>query len=229
MTAVDTLVPGMNATHDVLRHRLSKAARARPDRPHPRDHYRAIDTFLASASRHNAALLEVLVPAVRERLPVGEARADEFVHQVKQLEVELAQVKAKLYGSTYAIRRGWRSIWKDVRREFDATWRLERALIKELARHRQDGDPDWGERIYHAELHAPTRPHPFVPHRGLRGWIARRVALRVDRFWDATEGRMIPEPVHPHDRDHDGRLTQYLLADPHVPEEQVPEEDVPDE
>lgn len=219
MSAVDTLVPGSNATHDVLRHRLSMAAAASPDRRHPRDHYRAIDTFLASASRHQAAVLEVVVPAVRKRLPDGEERAHEFVHQDKQLEIALAQVKAKLYGSTYAIRRSWRSIWDEVGREFEATWRLERELVEGLAEHRHDGDPDWGERIYHAELHAPTRPHPFVPHSGLRGRIARTLALRVDRFWDAAEGRMIPEPVHPHDRGHDGRLTQYLLADPHLPED----------
>lgn len=219
MTAVDTLVPGMNATHDVLRHRLSKAAAASPDRRHPRDHYRAIDTFLASASRHQAAVLEVVVPAIRKRVPDGKERAHAFLHQNKELEVALAQVKAKLYGSSYAIRRSWPSIWDDVRREFEAIWRLERELGEQLELHRQDGDPDWGGRVYHAELHAPTRPHPFVPHGGLPGRIARTLALQVDRFWDAAEGRMIPEPVHPHDRDHDGRLTQYLLADPHLREE----------
>ena len=219
MTAVDTLVPGMNVTHEVLRHRLSMAETASPDRQHPRDHYRAIDTFLASASRHHSAVLEVLVPAVRKRAPGGEERADEFVHQDKQLEIALAQVKAKLYGSSYVIRRSWRSIWEEVRREFETTWRLERELVEALDPHRHEDDPDWGERLYRAELEAPTRPHPFVPHSGLRGRIARRVALRVDRFWDAAEGRMIPEPVHPHDRDHDGRVTQYLLADPHIAEE----------
>ena len=219
MSAVDTLVPGTNATHDVLRHRLAMAAAATPDRLRPRDHYRAIDTFLASASRHHAAVIEVVVPAVRKRVPDGEQRSHEFVHQDKQLEIALAQVKGKLYGSAYAIRRSWPSIWSDVRREFEATWQLERELVAELDLHRQDGDPDWGVRIYHAELHAPTRPHPFVPHSGLRGRLARLVALRVDRFWDAAEGRMIPEPVHPHDRGHDGRLTQYLLADPHLTKE----------
>ena len=56
-------------------------------------------------------------------------------------------------------------------------------------------------------------------HRGLRGRVARTVALRIDRFWDTTEGRMIPEPVKAHDRGHDGRVTQYLLADPHLDEE----------
>jgi hypothetical protein len=219
MSAVDTLVPGINATHDVLRHRLSKAASARPDPGHPRDHYRAIDTFLASASRHQAAVLDVVVPAVRQRVPDGDEHAERFVHQDKELEVALAQLKAKLYGSSYAIRRSWPSIWDDVRQEFEATWRLERDLVEELELHRQESDPDWGGQLYHAELHAPTRPHPFLPHSGLRGRVARTVALRIDRFWDAAEGRMVPEPVHPHHRDDDGRLAQYLLADPHLGEE----------
>lgn len=219
MIAVDTLVPGITATHDVLGHRLSRAAAARPDIRHPRDQYPPIDTFLASASRHNAAVLAVVVPAVRKRLPDGEERAKDFIRESKQLEVELAEVKAKLYGSTYAIRHRWDDIWADVRRAFDRTWRLERELVEALAEHRQEGDPDWGERLYHAELHAPTRPHPYVPHGGLRGKVARTVALHIDHFWDTAEGRMIPEPVRPHDRTHEGLLAQYLLADPHLPEE----------
>jgi hypothetical protein len=50
--------------------------------------------------------------------------------------------------------------------------------------------------------------------------VARTVALRIDRFWDTAEGRMIPEPVKAHDRGHDGKVTQYLLADPHLEEEE---------
>jgi hypothetical protein len=218
MTAMDTLVPGMSETHRVLDERLIRAAAARPDVRHVRDQYPAIDTFLASASRHYGAVLEVLVPAVRRRLPDGDERAREFVHQCKELEVALTQVKAKLYGSTYAIRRSWDSIWDDVRTEFDRTWVFERELVEDVAATRHDDDPDWGERLYHAQLHAPTRPHPYVWHRGLRGRMARTVALRIDRFWDTAEGRMIPEPVKAHDRDHDGKVTQYLLADPHIEE-----------
>jgi hypothetical protein len=223
MTAMDTLVRGMNATHRVLDERLTKAAAARPDRRHARDQYPAIDTFLASASRHNAAVLEVLVPVVRDRMPDGEERAQDFVHRSKEFEIALFNVKAKAYGSTYAIKRSWNSIWDDVRTEFDATWALERQLVKELDSHLHDDDPDWGEELYHAELHAPTRPHPYVPHRGLRGRLARFFALRVDRFWDTAEGRMIPEPVTAHDHSHDGKVTQYLLADPHFDEEEAEE------
>jgi hypothetical protein len=217
---VDTLVPGSTATHDVLAKRLSHAAATRPDATHARDQFPASDTFLASASRHNAAVLAVIVPAVRSRVPDGDVRAREYIQQSKRLEVALAQVKAKLYGSSYAVRRSWESVWDDVRREFEATWRLEKAIVNELAEHRQPDDPDWGVELYHGELHAPTRPHPYVPHQGLRGKLAQKVALRVDRFWDATEGRMIPEPVHPHDRAHDGRFAQYFLADPHLPDDE---------
>jgi len=220
MTAVDTLVPGTTATHGVLADRLSTAAATRPDATHARDQFPATDTFLASASRHLAAVNEVILPAVRQRVPGGDMRAREFLEQSKRLEIALAQVKARLYGSTYAIRRSWESVWDDVRHEFEATWRLEQTLTNDLAAHRQPDDPDWGVELYHGELHAPTRPHPYVPHSGLRGRMARKVAARVDRFWDATEGRMIPEPVHPPDRSHDGRFAQYFLADPHLPDDE---------
>lgn len=221
MTAVDTLVPGMTATHDALAERLAAAATARPDLDptHARDQYGPTDTFLASASRHNAAVHQVLIPAVRHRLPDGAVRARDYVHQSKRLEIALAQVKAKLYGSTYAVRRSWASVWDDVNRESEATWLMEKELSDSLAEQLGPDEPDLGERLYDAELHAPTRPHPYVPHQGVAGRMARRVALQVDRFWDTTEGRMIPEPVKHHDREHDGRFAQYFLADPHLPED----------
>jgi hypothetical protein len=218
---MDTLVPGLRVTHHMLRERLELAADARPtlDPAHPRDQYRAIDTFLASACRHNAATLAVVVPAVRSHLPDGRARAHDHVLRSRRFEVALSQVKAKLYGSTYAVRRPWSPIWDDVRRELDETCRLEAALATDLVAARREGDPDWGERLYRAELSAPTRPHPYIPHQGVQGRVARGVARRVDGFWDAAEGRMAPEPLRHHERGADGRFTQYLLADPHLPDE----------
>jgi hypothetical protein len=82
----------------------------------------------------------------------------------------------------------------------------------------QDADLDTtelAERLYRAEQRVPTRPHPYLPHQGVRGRVARGVAVRVDRFWDTAEGRMAPEPVQPR-RSRDGRMAQYFLADPHV-------------
>lgn len=218
---MDTLVHGLRATHRMLQERLDLATVARPtaDPTHPRDQYPAIDTFLASACRHNAAALTVLVPAVRSHVPHGAERAHDHVVSSRRLEVALAQVKAKLYGSTYAVRRPWGSIWEDVRRELDETCRREEELGVDLVAAHREGDPDWSERLYRAELAAPTRPHPYIPHQGVPGRVARQVARRVDGFWDAAEGRMVPEPLRHHPREADGPFTQYLLADPHLPDE----------
>jgi hypothetical protein len=219
MRDVDTLVPGTRATIETLRARLDLAAEAvtNHDGDRARDQYPPIDTFLASASRHLGAVAQVVVPAARTHLDDGANRAREFIDQCRRLEMAMNQVKAKLYGSSYAVRRSWSSIWEDVRHEFDANVDLEVRLVEDLADHLRAEDPDWGEELYHAELHAPTRPHPFIPHQGARGKVARAVALRIDRFWDTAEGRMVPEPVRHHERSDDGPLTQYLLADPHLP------------
>lgn len=211
------LVSDLDSIHRDLEHRLALASAATPDVRHPRDHYTAIDTFLAVASRHNAAMVDAIAPLVRRR-PDGHDQAVEFVHASRRYEEALAQVKAKLYGSTYAVRRDWASIWEEVRREFEQVVALERGLAVSLG-----VDPPPGEDLvtclHHATLRAPTRPHPFIPHQGVPGHVARALARRVDQFWDSAECRMVPEPIRHRDREHHGPFTQYLLADPHLPED----------
>ncbi|WP_141015219.1 hypothetical protein [Nocardioides sambongensis] len=208
----DQLGTTVHQTHDVLALRLAHAQGAFPTRERPRERFPATDRFLASTSRHVAAANTVLVPAAEDS-DDGRERAVAFTDQSKRLEEALAHTKAKLYGSTYAVRRPWRDVWADVQVEFDAFWAEEDQLVGVL---RTDLDRNvLAERLYRSELVAPTRPHPYIPHRGRSGRMARRVAVRVDRFWDTTEGRMIPEPVRP-DPHREGRLTQYLLADPHI-------------
>ena len=213
-----TLAHDLDTTHHDLRHRLALASSARPDLRHPRDHYAAIDTFLAVASRHNAAMVDAIAPLVRD-LPGGHDRAHDSLATSRAYEEALAQVKARLYGSTYAVTRPWPDIWAEVHRELDAVCALELRLAEALL-DEDAGTEDLGTRLHHAELASPTRPHPWIPHQGVAGHLARAVARRVDRFWDAAEGRMVPEPVRHHDRTHQGRLTQYLLADPHLDDEE---------
>lgn len=210
-----TLAHDLESIHHDLRQRLDVAAGARPDLGHPRDHYTAIDTFLATASRHNSAMVDAIAPLVRH-LPGGHDLAHEFLAASRAYEESLAQVKAKLYGSTFAVARPWPSIWEDVRHELDAVTRLEVRLAEALLTAEPDDPRDLGTLLHHAELVSPTRPHPWIPHQGVVGHLARAVARRVDRFWDSTEGRMVPEPVRHHDRRRQGPLTQYLLADPHL-------------
>lgn len=216
---VDTLVDTVSATHDVLSQRLAEAESCRPTRERPRDRMRTTDPFLASTSRHVAAANAVLGPAARRHLPDGRQRAHDLAQQSRRLEGALFQTKAKLYGSTFVVRRPWASIWDEVGEEFDAWWRLEQGLVDDLAATTSPADRDAiAERLFHAEKHVPTRPHPHLPHEGVPGRVARQVAMRVDRFWDTAEGRMVPEPVRPH-RSRDGRMAQYLLADPHLVDE----------
>lgn len=213
---MDTLVSDTLETHKSLSERLATARGAQPriDPDHPRDHYPAIDTFLAAASRHNAAVVEVLCPAARKHLPDGADRAREYVERSRSFEAVLNQVKAKLYGSAYAQRGPWSRLWTAVEAELEEVWRLELALATDLAE--VDADVDWSEKLYAAESTAPSRPHPHIPHQGPAGTVARAVARRVDAFWDAAEGRMVPEPAPKRDRDSEGLLVQYLMADPHL-------------
>lgn len=218
---MDTLVSDTIETHKSLQERLDQARDAHPpvDPDHPRDHYPAIDTFLAAASRHNAAVVQVLVPAARKHVPDGGQRSKEFVERSRQFEVALNQVKAKLYGSAYSVRAPWSRLWTAVQAEFDELRALELALASDLAE--ADVPVDWSQKVYDAESTAPSRPHPHIPHQGAAGVVARAVARKVDAFWDAAEGRMVPEPAPTRDRAQEGPLVQYLLGDPHMDHELV--------
>jgi hypothetical protein len=219
----DLLADTIETNHRSLRERLSAAVDARPTADRPRDLFPDIDTFLAAASRHNAAFNAVILPEVRSHIPDGHLRARDFTRQSKVFEVALAQLKAKLYGEAHAMHDAWPDVLADVGRHADATWRMERALVAEL---RYADLPEVRNELVgafdRAERHAPTRPHPFIPHQGVTGQTARRLAQLVDAFWDMAEGRMVPEPVRVHDRSHDGLLTQWLLADPHFADEDEP-------
>ncbi|WP_310961155.1 hypothetical protein [Nocardioides terrisoli] len=215
-----TLDISTDATHDVLRRRLRKAIAGHSVAQHSRGEYPATDDFLSSTSRHLAAVSAAIVPAARKQLDDGAERAKELVQQSRHLELAMAKLKARLYGEAHVAQITWGELWTDARDELERTLELERRLVDDLlARLDDDHADELAGRLYHAELHAPTRPHPYAPHVGLTGRVARRVLTTVDHFWDTTEGRMVPEPVRPRDHTHDGLLTHYLLADPDpVPE-----------
>lgn len=216
-TGADVLADTVTQTHAVLQARLRSAEASRPTSGRPRAALSAADPFLASTSRHVAAANAVLAPAARRHLDQGQQHAHALALQSKRLEIALSQLKAKLYGSTFVVRRPWAGIWEEIERELAALRTLELELVDRLAAVTDEHlRSDLAEQLYRTEKRVPTRPHPYLPHHGLTGRLARRCALLVDRFWDTAEGRMVPEPVRPH-RGREGRLAQYLLADPHFP------------
>jgi len=209
-----TLVTAVQETHDRLAELLAAAREMGAPPGMPRAAHARIDAFLATACRHLHAVDAVLLPAARRKLPDGSTLVHAHVRSVKQLEVMLAHVKAHQYGSVYETSFHWPRIWDEVGSAMTEHRRLEEELCRRLG-DRLDGARLEGlaDALASAEPVGPTRPHPYTPHTGLAGLVARRVMLTADRVWDAFEGRMVPEPARKPKRE-PGRIAQYFLADP---------------
>jgi hypothetical protein len=215
MTHGDSLVLTTEATQRSLEERLGEALAPHRDAHRPRDNYAAVDTFMAATSRHLGAVDAVLVKRVRHGVPGGEGVSQEYLHVARQLEHTLALMKGKLYGEAHAIHLEWPALWEAARTQLEAHNRSERAMVGALVRHGDPAEIDGlARRVFDAETHGPTRPHPNSPHTGIFGLAARRIWAYADRFWDAAEGRVIPEPVRPRPHHHDSLMGQYLVADP---------------
>ena len=188
-----------------------------PDRP--REGYERIDTFLAETSRHLHAVDAVLLAAVRREVPDGRSLVHDYLRSAKELEVVLVHVKAHEYGSVYETPYTWDDVWSELDRKLADHQRHEQVLGDLLAQVLDDQElVRLCHRMREAERNAPSRPHPYTPHAGLPGLVARRVMGVAVRFWDTVEGRMYPEPA-PNPKKPPGLVAQYFLADPRFDEE----------
>jgi hypothetical protein len=222
MVAQNTLLRSLQDSHRDLADRFGRARAMGTAPGQPRKGFERTDQFLAAASKHLNAVDAVLLPAARRELPDGGRQVHEYVRGVRHLEVALAQTKAREYGEAHAIWRPWPEVWADVETQLDAQARREQALASGLEHRLSDEDSDrLVEEMSAAEVTAPSRPHPYSPHTGVAGSVARRVLGVVDRFWDTAEGRMVPERRRPA-KDTSGLLTQYLLGDPHLDGDRAP-------
>ncbi len=215
MTHGDSLRLTVEATQRSIEERLAEATLPHDDPQRPRDNYATTDTFMAATSRHLAAVEAVLVGRVRHLGPGGGELCHEYLQAARRLEHTLSLMKGRLYGEAYAVHLAWPDLWRDARDQLSEHNRLELRLVRHLVDHGDPVDVDGlARRIFDAETHGPTRPHPKSPHTGLPGLVARRMWAWADRFWDSAEGRVIPEPVRPPHHHHDSLLAQYLVADP---------------
>ena len=211
----ESLALMVEATQRSLEERLGEALSPHRDPRRPRDSFSAIDTFMAATSRHLAAVEAVLLRQVHRAVPDGDALVHAYLDAARRLEMSLVQLKARLYGEAHAIHVEWPDVWDRVQIRLAEHNRLELTMVDALVRH---GDTEKVEglarQLFDAERHAPSRPHPMLPHTGVLSPVARRVWAVADRFWDAAEGRVIPDPVRPATHRHDSLLAQYLVADP---------------
>ena len=219
MGTTDVLRGSIQHTHARTVERLEAARSMGAPADRPRDGHERIDTFLAPLSKHLHAVDAVLIPPARKRVFDGAALVHDYLHAAKELEVVLAHVKAHEYGSVYETSFAWPRVWADVDAALGDHQRHEAVLGDRLSDALDDQELDrLALRLYHAELVAPSRPHPYTPHTGLLGLVARRVMHTADSFWDTVEGRMFPVPA-PAPKKPPGRIAQYFLADPRFDEE----------
>lgn len=222
MTTADPLRSSIHHTHDHLTDRFSRASAQVSTPGQPRKAFEEIDTFLAIASRHLAAVDAVLLPVAQTRLDHGGDEVHDYLRAARHLEVVLAHVKARAYGSVYETGYHWGDVWDDVRSALEDHRDRETHLAGRLSEALAADELDLlVEQLHHVEPTAPTRPHPYAPHTGFPGLVARKVMHAADAFWDTVEGRMVPDPARPR-RKKPGLLAQYFLADPRFdPDEPV--------
>jgi hypothetical protein len=215
MTHGDSLAMTVEATQRSLEERLSEALAPHHDPLRPRDTYAVTDTFIAATSRHLAAVQAVLLGPVHRTVPDGDALVHDYVQAARHLELTMALIKARLYGEAHSVHLSWSELWIRAQAQLTEHNELENRIVDELIRHGDPGQVDGlARRVFDAETRAPTRPHPRLPHTGMFSLMARKIWAVADRFWDAAEGRVIPEPVHPAPHKHDSLMAQYLVADP---------------
>lgn len=212
-TKTACLTDYVRSSHDDLGRRLEAARLMQGRRDDPRQQRHRIDDFLGGTCRHLHAVDEVLLPAYA-RQPDGRRLCHDCTASVKRLEVLLYHVHAHEYGSSFEGRYSWPALWGAVADALDEQRQHEEELVARLTEALPDDRlEELADRIRRVEPREPTRPHPHQPHGGVLGRASRRVMRATDAFWDAAQGRIVPEPDRS-PRKEPGLLGQYLLASP---------------
>lgn len=168
---------------DAVRHQIA-----------PREARHKVDTFLIASCRHAAAVCDVLLPAARTSLPDGKDRVHAYVVQCRRLECAARLAKRRLYGELHTAEMPWAEVWEEVAHESERLRILERVLAADLATIPDADHAKLAMCFEEASVTGPTRPHPYARHTGSLAHLSHRLWARIDRFWDAAEGRIVSGP-----------------------------------
>ncbi len=154
------------------------------------------DAFLIEMCRHVSAVCDVVLPAVRDRVPNGGQRVKAYVEQVKRFERSAARTKGRLYGASRDAHAPWEQVWVELGAEFDRMLAVEADLIADVVTVcSADDNVLLASRLRAARLTGPTRPHPHSPHTGRLAHVVRRIWIMADAAWDSAEARTVPGAV----------------------------------
>ncbi|WP_459982340.1 hypothetical protein [Nocardioides sp. AN3] len=208
----------VRSAHDDLSTRMEAARLMHGTRDDPRLERHRIDDFLGATCQHLHAMDEVMLPAYAG-LPDGKALCHAYTASVKRLEVLLYHVNAHEYGSTFEGSFSWPTLWADVEHAMAEERSQEERLASALTEALDDGHlEEITGRVQRVEPTEPTRPHPHQPHGGVLGRLSRRMMRKTDAFWDAAQGRIVPEQDRV-PKKKPGLVGQYFLADPRFGED----------
>jgi Hemerythrin HHE cation binding domain len=184
------------------------------------DPRRPVDLFDAESAALNAhlgAVEAVLYPAAKHRLPQGHQVVGELLRGARAMERAMRLMEGRLYGEVAAQSASVR----DLQRELEELFRAHVAAEEDMAAQLDSALSDTDRRRLVASVaavmrHAPTRPHPFVPHaRGL-AHVSLWLSSTVDRALDLMDNRLVPRRWSRTRRPHD-RLDTYVLGSPTFP------------
>ena len=160
-------------------------------------------------SAHLAAMQHTVHRASKRTRSLAEARAAD-----RGLEALLRRAEQHFAGDSLAAGIDHVELDSALRRAFDVHCRTEKALLDELAESLPAEQLAGLVASYASALrHAPTRPHPHVPHRGALGALAFRIDALRDKMMDTMDGRHVPAPREAPFRKEPGRWGSYLLGE----------------
>lgn len=155
-----------------------------------RERQLGVDNFLADSSRHVMTLQAILVGAARRGL--GDPPSRELATACHRLQVAMRAMHARRWGSSQLMRIPWGDIRREVDDCLDLLLTVEESVAAQLQARLTVGEVSRiCLRLAEFELRAPTRPHPYLPHRGPGGRLLQRAISRSDAFWDGVQGRVV--------------------------------------
>jgi len=144
------------------------------------------DTVIAELMRHSVAEEMYVYPAMRDRLPDGEAKVRHDIEEHQQLE----EVMKELEGVDAADARFLEVLGRLEQVLRDHVSDEETEHFPELrARVSADELVKMGRKVETAKKAAPTRPHPSAPHSELFHKLVGPGVGMVDRLRDKLTGR----------------------------------------
>lgn len=131
-----------------------------------------------------------------------------------ELERVLRRAEQRHAGDVLAAQLDEGRLADMLRRALDRHAMAERDLVNGLVERLDDVAVNELMASYDDALrHAPTRPHPHMPHRGLFGALAFRVDALRDKLMDTMDGRHVPAPRTLRETPNPGRWGSYLLGE----------------